>query len=231
MVAVTGAEIRRLYPEYAEDLHRVRAEQREFLAANGKGFTAQLDDIEAEITYLLLRARRPELVVELGTLHGWSTTWILRALRDNGTGMLRSHDIAERVRETVPAELRGNWEFRPGDARETMPELPERTEYLFIDADHGARFARWYVRALLEPCSWPMNVSVHDVFHWRFAKPLSEGRVVLDWLDTRRQPWFTAARAKARGEFDALCALRAELGFTEDIKASKANPMLYFALS
>jgi predicted O-methyltransferase YrrM len=31
---------------------------------------AQLDDIEAEITYLLLRHARPETVVEIGTFHG-----------------------------------------------------------------------------------------------------------------------------------------------------------------
>lgn len=228
---MTGAEIRRLYAEYADQLHEVRAEQGEFLARAGRGFTAQLDDIEAEITYLLLRERRPELVIELGTLHGWSTTWILRALRDNGTGSLRSHDRATRVCANVPEELRGAWEFVPGDIRETLPKLPERTEYLFVDADHGARFARWYLQRLVEPHEAPMRVSVHDVFHWRFAKPYSEGSVVLDWLATRSQPWFTAARARAREEFERINELRRELGFTADLKSSKRNPMLYFELS
>src|SRR5262249_18744572 len=39
-----------------------------------------LDDIEAEITYLLLRETRPCHVVEISPRGGWSTSWILAAL-------------------------------------------------------------------------------------------------------------------------------------------------------
>ena len=74
-----------LYRTYAHDLDRVREQQRKLLAPP-TSLKAQLDDLEAEITYLLLREARPETVVEIGTFHGWSTTWILQALRDNGTG-------------------------------------------------------------------------------------------------------------------------------------------------
>ena len=42
----------------------------------------QLDDVEAELTYLALREHRPDAVMELGTFQGWSTTWILRALAE-----------------------------------------------------------------------------------------------------------------------------------------------------
>ena len=80
-----------LYRKYASDLATVIDEQR--------GFTApkQLDDIEAELTYLRLRELRPAKVMELGTFHGWSTTWMLRALRDNGTGHLYSYDRVDHV--------------------------------------------------------------------------------------------------------------------------------------
>lgn len=233
MVAVDAAEIHRLYRAHAGQLHAVRAEQRAFLAAAGTRFAAQLDDIEAEITYLLLRERKPSLVVELGCLHGWSTTWILRALRDNGHGMLRSHDMSSAVTGNVPAQLRDRWLFARGDARRTLPALPEGTEYLFIDADHGRRFARWYVRTLFAQAlaaDRGVGVSVHDVFHGRRPKPFSEGKVLLDWLTAQGVPWYTPSRAAARAEFDALCRLRGELGLDADLRDSAANPMVYFEL-
>jgi hypothetical protein len=34
-------------------------------------------------------------VVEIGTFHGWSTTWIFQTLRDNGTGHLYSYDVLD----------------------------------------------------------------------------------------------------------------------------------------
>ncbi|MGW0826797.1 hypothetical protein [Streptomyces sp. TRM70350] len=59
-----------LYRAYADDLDRAREKQRRLLASP-TSLKAQLDDIEAEITYLLLRETRPETVVEIGTFHGW----------------------------------------------------------------------------------------------------------------------------------------------------------------
>ena len=54
--------------------------------------------------------------MELGTFQGWSTTWILRALRDNGHGHLHSFDQVDAVLRTVPADLAdGRWTFVPGD--------------------------------------------------------------------------------------------------------------------
>ncbi|MCD9878427.1 class I SAM-dependent methyltransferase [Streptomyces guryensis] len=35
--------------------------------------------------------------MEIGTFLGWSTTWILQALKDNGTGHLYSYDIVDHV--------------------------------------------------------------------------------------------------------------------------------------
>ena len=87
--------------------------------------TPQLDDLEAEITYLLLRATKPAAVVELGTFHGWSTSWILSALRDNGSGHLHSFDLIDNVVRNVPAELaEGRWTFVQGDIKETVEQVP-----------------------------------------------------------------------------------------------------------
>lgn len=116
-----------LYRTYAHDLDRVREKQRELLAPP-TSMKAQLDDIEAEITYLVLREARPETVVEIGTFHGWSTTWILQALRDNGSGHLYSYDIVDHVVRNVPERLSaGCWTFTQGDARENLRSRTPRT--------------------------------------------------------------------------------------------------------
>src|SRR5262245_54360322 len=112
-----------LYHRYAPDLRLARESQRELLAQ--RAMRPKLDDIEAELTYLLLRESRPSAVVEIGSFHGWSTTWILRALRDNGHGQLSTFDIVDHVRRTVPADLvDGRWTFVAGDVRANLRRIP-----------------------------------------------------------------------------------------------------------
>ncbi len=210
-----------LYSKYLPDLVKVRAEQRDLHAT---GIKAQLDDIEAELTYLRLRETRPATVVELGALHGWSTSWILRALRDNEFGHLHSYDITAHA--SVPAELASRWSFAQGDAREA--KLPEDTGYLFVDAAHTASFARWYLAEVFPGVSCP--VSVHDVFHGRRALPLSEGSVVLKWLADKGIAYFTASRKAAPGVYDRIMQHRVKLGLAEPIHSGRDNPMIFFQL-
>ncbi|MGW2522381.1 class I SAM-dependent methyltransferase [Streptomyces sp. NPDC001617] len=165
-----------LYRTYAHDLDRVREQQRGLLAPT-TSLKAQLDDIEAEITYLLLREARLETVVEIGTFHGWSTTWILQALKDNGTGHLYSYDIVDHVARNVPEQLStGRWTFTQGDARENLEKIPDTADFLFIDAAHSASFARWYIQHLLPRMRPGIPVCVHDVFHGRRPLPFTPER-------------------------------------------------------
>jgi len=197
MSGITLAHLESLYRKYENDLRAVRDEQRA-LRRGRPSLKAQLDDLEAEITYLLVRDTRPPVVVEIGSLHGWSTTWLLRALRDNGTGRLITHDLIDKARRTVPPDLAaGRWTFVPGDARQTLRGHAHEIGYLFIDAAHTAGFARWFARELFPTVGSGVPVSVHDVFHGRRPWPLSEGRVVLSWLARRNIGYFTASRAAA----------------------------------
>ena len=218
-----------LYRTYADDLRAVIAQQRAFLAANRGRVTPQLDDVEAELTYLALREHRPDTVMELGTFHGWSTTWILSALRDNGTGHLHSFDRIDNVVRTVPPGLAaGRWTFVQGDIATTLDDVPRDIGYLFVDADHGRRFGRWYLEHLLPLVAAGTPVSVHDVFHGRRVRPWSEGAEVLRWLEARGALWFTAARRHAPATFAELDAVRAELGIT-GARGTTANPMIFFS--
>ena len=219
-----------LYHRYAGDLAAVQAEQRALLAPGGPALRPKLDDIEAELTYLLVRHHRPDVVTEIGTFHGWSTTWLLRALRDNGAGRLHSYDLVDHARRSVPAVLAdGRWTFHHGDVRQSGL-APEQTGYLFVDAAHTAPFARWYTARLFPRLRPGTPVSVHDVYHRRRAGRFSEGRVVLDWLAARGLSHFTASRAAAPAIFAELMAVRQSLGLAEPVHHGGRNPMIFFRL-
>jgi hypothetical protein len=213
-----------LYRKYADDLAAVRDEQRRRLP----GIRAQLDDVEAELTYLRLRELRPSTVVEIGTFHGWSTTWLLTALRDNGVGQLLSYDVVDHVVRSVPEDLAGQrWTFTRGDVR--TAQLPAEIDYLFLDAAHSASFARWYIGALFGRLAG-IPVSVHDVFHGRRPMPFSEGAVLVRWLAERKIDYFTSSARRAPETFAALHAVKRELGLDEPIRTGRDNPMVFFDL-
>jgi len=219
-----------LYRKYGTELATVIAQQREFLAASKGSVTPQLDDLEAEITYLLVRELRPAQVVEIGTFYGWSTTWLLSALRDNGAGHLHSFDMVDHVRSTVPAELAADrWTFTQGDIKERLDQLPASTDYLFVDADHGKRFGEWYTANLFPRMASGTPTSVHDVYHGRNARIWHEGRVVVGWLAERSVPHFTVARRNSPAAFAAVNEVRRELGI-EGARGSTTNPMIWFEL-
>lgn len=229
MGTLTVDTITDLYVKHHEALREVRARLLA-LRTERPAMRAQLDDIEAEISYLRVRDGRPDTVVEIGSLHGWSTCWLLHALRDNGTGELRTYDRVAGARANVPAELAaGRWLFVPGDVRRTLAaDPPERIDHLFVDAAHGAGFARWYLAALLPRLAPGTPVSVHDVFHGRRPKPFSEGSVVLSWLSGAATPYVTASPARAPHVHRRIQQVRADLGITGDVHTGRHNPMIWF---
>lgn len=218
-----------LYRTHRTALAAVIDQQRRFRTGT-PSMTPQLDDLEAEITYLLLRDARPEHVMELGTFHGWSTTWILSALRDNGSGHLHSFDRVDDVVRNVPQDLAdGRWTYRHGDVRERLADVPRDAGYLFVDAAHSGGFARWYTEHLFPLVPAGIPVSVHDVFHGRRPLPFTEGAVLLRWLRARGVDWFTPSRRRDPAAFGRLTALREELGLT-GARGTTVNPMLWFTM-
>jgi predicted O-methyltransferase YrrM len=218
-----------LYRTHAEDLKAVCAEQREHLATHQGRLTPQLDDVEAELTYLLVRHHRPAQVVEIGTFYGWSTTWLLRALRDNGTGRLDSYDLVDHAVSLVPRDLAADrWTFHQGDIAQRLADLPD-PDHLFVDADHSRGFARWYLGALFPRVRPGVPTSVHDVFHERWSRPWSEGREVLRWLDRSGTAHLTAAERRAPDVLRAVEDVRRDLGIT-GVRGTRTNPMIWFTM-
>lgn len=217
------------YETYLDPLRKVRQEQMNSSFIRPDGPEPQLDDIEAEITYLLLRTFKPQTVLEIGSFNGWSTTWILHALRDNGSGQLITHDIIDNARSQVPDELsNGRWTFVQGDVRQTLEVAPSSIDYLFIDAAHSWPFAKWYLRELLPLLAPGTPTSVHDVYHHRFPVPFSEGHALVNWLNGRKLDRFTASRAHARETYERILAFKRSHGLDEPVHSKSANPMVFF---
>jgi predicted O-methyltransferase YrrM len=195
------------------------------------------DDIDAEITYLLIRSRTPQTIVEVSPCGGWSTSWILSAVRDNRSGHVYSFDVIDDSRRILSPELTADrWTFRQGDVRRTVAEVRNPIDLLFIDADHSRAFAEWYIRTLFPRLSPSAVVCVDDIYLMRRGAPFryAEAMVVLDWLDHHPEirP-FTASPLADRAAFDHLVGTRGRLGMIDQIKIPHRtdlplNPAIFF---
>lgn len=201
-----------------------------YFATHGALMKPQLDDLEAEATFLLMREFAPEHVVEISPCGGWSSTWILSALRESGRGRLTSFDLVDLSTKNVPKPLaQGRWEFVQGDATRNLGRLPARIDYLFIDSDHSARFARWYIENLFSRLAPGTPVSVHDVFHT--AEPAGfdeEGGVLIRWLEERNIPYLTLSPRRAPEAAARIRAVKRELGLEARIHRADNNSMVFF---
>jgi predicted O-methyltransferase YrrM len=130
--------------------------------------TGSVHPREGTFLYALVRALRPATIIETGTASGISTSYLLGALHRNGFGRLISIDLPFEAGGpgellpivagtsiamddsspvppgkdpgwAVPAELRGRWDLRLGDARELLPEAlaeVETIDVFFHDSLH-----------------------------------------------------------------------------------------------
>ena len=145
------------------------------------------------LMYLLVRATRPELVVETGTFAGVTTTFLLRALEDVGAGRLRSFDLPAREpipnavahalppgRDPgwiVPDELRGRLELVLGDSRETLKPTLQRespVDVFIHDSLHTQRHMLFEFRAawrVLRPGGFLVSDDIFwNASFWWFTK-------------------------------------------------------------
>jgi len=102
---------------------------KEKLRLHSDGYGGQMTR-EAPAIYSLVRLLKPKVIVETGVADGFTTSYILRALADNGEGRLYSIDLphyllpqAKQPGWIVEEGLRGRWELRVGDAAEVLPAL------------------------------------------------------------------------------------------------------------
>lgn len=97
-----------------------------------------LDWKSAELLEQLIRIQRPEMVLELGTAIAYSSIRIARTLRKKG--MLHTiekslDNIPVAKRNIERAGLEKKIKILEGDARELMPGMKKKYEFVFLDAD------------------------------------------------------------------------------------------------
>ena len=92
------------------------------------------DSLFARLNYLSCRLLEPDTVVETGVAYGVSSAYILKALDENGRGLLHSVDLPPLGKQyesywgvAVPDGLQDRWRLHRGSSRRTLPGLLHKT--------------------------------------------------------------------------------------------------------
>ena len=92
---------------------------------------------QGKLLHLLAKAIGARSILEIGTLAGYSTIWLARALPDDGRliTLERDPNAAAVARENIERAGLDNVEVLEGDAREVLGDLDGPFDFVFIDAD------------------------------------------------------------------------------------------------
>jgi len=167
---------------------------------------------QGKLLHLLVRIHGARRVLEVGTLAGYSTIWMARALPPGGT--LISLEYEPRHAEVARANLdragvSGVVEIRVGAALETLPSLEGPFDLVFIDADkeNNPGYFQWALRL-----SRPGGVIVVDnvVRGGKVADPASADadalgvRRMVDLIAAERQVAATAIQTVGGKSYDGF---------------------------
>ena len=110
---------------------------------------------QGKLIHLLARMMGARKALEIGTLGGYSTIWLARALPDGGrlvTLELSARHAEVARRNVARAGLESRVEIRTGAALETLPKIEAEGlgpfDFVFIDADktNNAAYLEWALR-------------------------------------------------------------------------------------
>jgi predicted O-methyltransferase YrrM len=116
------------------------------VAAHGGLPPHDVSPAQGALLELLARLMGARSILEIGTLAGYSTLWLARALPPGGR--LVTLEADQRHAEVARANLAGVAEVIVGPALETLPTLAGPFDLVFIDADKrsNAEYLRWALR-------------------------------------------------------------------------------------
>ena len=129
-------------------------------AASASAVAANLPPISVtpaygKLLHLIARAHGSKRILEIGTLAGYSTIWLARAVLPDGHVISLESNAAHAqiARDNMlRAGLSGRVQIRVGDALETLPQLVTEKQrpfdFVFIDADRTnlAEYFDWAVK-------------------------------------------------------------------------------------
>jgi predicted O-methyltransferase YrrM len=132
----------------------------------------------ARLCYALVRAARPQVVVETGVCYGVSSSFILAALEENGGGTLYSVDLPPLAREAdryhgclVPEHLRKRWWLSRGPTRRLLPKIVSEVgpvDFFLHDSLHTYRNMRREFDVITRNLRAP-GIIVSDDVNWNAA--------------------------------------------------------------
>lgn len=129
--------------------------------------------------FAFVRTLKPHVFLETGVGNGVSSASVLRAIRQNGFGVLHSiddpplgHFDDPRVGAMVPVELRACWRLHRGSSRNLLGQVLEETgpiDSFLHDSDHSYRnmlYEFHTVWPVLRPGAWLFSddVTSNDAF-------------------------------------------------------------------
>ena len=110
---------------------------------------------QGKFLYMLAKLKNPEKILEIGTLGGYSTIWLARALSKNGhltTLELDQHHADVAKTNIANAGLANAVTVRVGNALEELPKLEKENagpfDVIFIDADKAPypKYFQWALK-------------------------------------------------------------------------------------
>lgn len=165
------------------------------------------------LLYLFTRTFRPSVFVETGVLNGFSSAFILLAMKHNDAGALWSIDlppIDERIRAqgtgalphakmagwSIPDDLRSRHHLSLGDARVLLPKILESEKSLDVflhDSDHSYEhmmFEMSLAWSYLHAGGWLLcdNVEANDSF-FDFVRGVGAKDCVVASFDAPERTW------------------------------------------
>lgn len=143
-----------------------------------------------EFLYRLVRLYKPETVIETGVYRGISTSFILQALEDNGSGTLYSIDLPmakyyddrgnldysplskrENTGFCVPYRLKKRWNLILGDSKEELPKLLKKLgniDFFYHDSEHKYNTMMWEYETVF-PYFNKLSIISSDDISWNGA--------------------------------------------------------------
>lgn len=207
-----------LYSKYKEKL--IEAKNFSLMAKNVTNFKPMFDDLENEITFLLNVDNKPNKIVEFSPAYGWSTITLCLAVKNNNKGHVYTYDIQDKCVENLnKVGLSEYYTFKKGDVSTQFNNFMD-ADYIFIDSDHSAGFARKYINELINPIlktKQKTTFCIHDVFQ------TDEGVVIQEFLKEQNIEYFSP-----KHNIDALNKHKSDLGINIQLHNSIKNPSVFF---
>ncbi|ADU72610.1 O-methyltransferase [Pantoea sp. At-9b] len=138
---------------FAEQLTPEKPDLQDTLTNNATHGLPAIDvsALQGKMLSLFVKMTRAVRVLEIGTLGGYSTIWMAKALPDNGcvtTIEFNPHHAAVARQNIENAGLTKRIELHNGAALDVLPTLKPPFDLIFIDADkvNNPRYLEWAIK-------------------------------------------------------------------------------------